>query len=332
MHIQLLSVLLGILFIGGQLTAQDLFPVQKAGKWGYINAKGEMKINAEWEMAHDFSEGMARVQQAGKIGYINEKGELVIEAKFGKKSGNFSNGLCYAQEVESGNIGFINKEGEQEMRFMYDEATDFSDGLAAVKNGDRWGYIDEHGATILKFHYTDAHPMVNGVAVVQINGIYGYIDKESVWLVPPAEDFIYASPVMNENIGAVMLKGKGWGIFDNENNKLIDHQYRNGKHVPPILSEGLLNVRDQKTKKYGYINKEGEWIIKPSYSEARHFSEGLAAVSNAEGKWGFIDAKGKLVIPYMAAQVENFSNGVCRIIDGDTMNYLNKEGKKIWKN
>ena len=40
---------------------------------------------------------------------------------------------------------------------------------------------------------------------------------------------------------------------------------------------------------YGYINKQGEMVIKAEFENAKPFSEGVAAVK-LHGKWGYINA------------------------------------------
>jgi hypothetical protein len=42
-------------------------------KYGYINSKGEMIIDAEFDDAQPFHDGMARVQLQGKWGYISRQ-------------------------------------------------------------------------------------------------------------------------------------------------------------------------------------------------------------------------------------------------------------------
>ena len=45
---------------------EGLVAVQKDGKWGYINTKGEQAIECKFDDAGDFKEGFARVQKDGK--------------------------------------------------------------------------------------------------------------------------------------------------------------------------------------------------------------------------------------------------------------------------
>jgi hypothetical protein len=49
--------------------------------------------------------------------------------------------------------------------------------------------------------------------------------------------------------------------------------------------------------KWGFIDKTGQWAIKPQFESAMNFSEGLALVQK-DGKSGYIDIKGNPVIPF----------------------------------
>lgn len=61
-------------------------------------------------------------------------------------------------------------------------------------------------------------------------------------------------------------------------------------------SEGLCPVLDDANGLWGYVDKSGEYVIKPSYYEAHPFSEDLAAVKNKNGVFDFIDKTGKIVL------------------------------------
>jgi len=70
-----------------------LKPVEQGGQWGFVDAQGVWAIPAQFEAAHDFSEGLAAVQRAGVWGYIDEQGRFVIQPTF-HEAGEFGQGLA----------------------------------------------------------------------------------------------------------------------------------------------------------------------------------------------------------------------------------------------
>lgn len=58
--------------------AQMLFPIKANGKYGYIDRKGTIAIKPKYDMADDFSEGLARVKLGSKWGYIGSNGEMLF--------------------------------------------------------------------------------------------------------------------------------------------------------------------------------------------------------------------------------------------------------------
>ena len=85
----------------------------------------------------------------------------------------------------------------------------------------------------------------------------------------------------------------------------------------------------KKDGKYGYIGKKGEVAIDFSFDGAHSFSEnGLAAVmpSEADGLWGFIDKDGELVIDAKFDTVGNFSAGLAYAVENGERFFLDKNG------
>ena len=95
--------------------------------------------------------------------------------------------------------------------------------------------------------------------------------------------------------------------------------------------DGLAVVENQHYK-YGYINKNGEEVIKCQFKNAFSFNYGLAAVQNEERLWGYIGMDGKLKIPYKFLQAAVFNDEVAYVKDENgNFGYIDKSGNYIIK-
>jgi hypothetical protein len=75
--------------------------------------------------------------------------------------------------------------------------------------------------------------------------------------------------------------------------------------------ENMIVIKDKKSGKYGYMNRDNQIVIKPTYQEAKYFQEGLAPVKLK--KWGYIDKTGKTVIEFHYDSCNCFNNGIARV-------------------
>lgn len=82
-----------------------------------------------------------------------------------------------------------------------------------------------------------------------------------------------------------------WGFVNKNNEFIIPAQYDEAYNVG---EDGLWVVKQN--GKWGFIDKNNEFVIPAQYDEVWPFSYGLAAVKQ-DGKWGFIDKCGQLAIP-----------------------------------
>lgn len=82
---------------------------------------------------------------------------------------------------------------------------------------------------------------------------------------------------------------------------------------------------------YGYINKSGEAIIKPQFSNAGDFHEGLAYACKFE-RCGYIDKTGKFVIKPIFTYTGDFHEGLAAVtIFKPFCGYIDKKGKFVIK-
>lgn len=56
--------------------------VKKDGNWGFVDAKGKIVIEPQFNDARSFSNGLAAVKVGGLWGFIDSKGNMVIEPQF----------------------------------------------------------------------------------------------------------------------------------------------------------------------------------------------------------------------------------------------------------
>lgn len=111
----------------------------------------------------------------GKWGYKDWKGNVLIQPTF-DEAFQFSEGLACVEKNEK--LGYINAKGEWVIECQYDCATSFSEGLASVTLGEKSGYIDVEGNWVIKPIYDIATPFVDGKAIVMQNSRWGVLSKD----------------------------------------------------------------------------------------------------------------------------------------------------------
>ncbi|GHT08681.1 hypothetical protein AGMMS49525_17840 [Bacteroidia bacterium] len=81
--------------------------------------------------------------------------------------------------------------------------------------------------------------------------------------------------------------------------------------------------------KWGYINLEGEYVIKPKFEEAQSFQDGLALVKSG-GKWGYINLEGEYAIAPQFKEANSFHEDLARVKSvGGKVGYIGKDGKYV---
>ena len=118
------------------------------------------------------------------------------------------------------------------------------------------------------------------------------------------------------------------GYINKEGEWVIKAQYL---AVKPF-SEGYAAVQDADTELWGYIDVHGKTVIKPKFMEAGSFINGSTAVKEPEGGFGIIDRRGKFIVEPIYRTISYFKEGFVRAVDMETGEYwfLNEEGEKVF--
>lgn len=93
----------------------ELYAKEINGKWGFVDKNGDLKVQNEYDMVTEFNEyGFAGIQKDGKWGSINTKGEVVQEPIYiiGWINPKFV-GKYYQSEEWQGDLYYTNKVEEE---------------------------------------------------------------------------------------------------------------------------------------------------------------------------------------------------------------------------
>jgi len=205
---------------------EGLAPVKIGEKWGYLDKTGKIKINAQFDYAYLFSDGLAAVAMTNKEkgetlwGFVNNKGDIAINYQF-KNVGKFNSGLAIVYDGKK--YGYIDKTGKYIINPQFDFAGEFKNDLAIIRQGSMCGYIDNTGKIIINPQFNTASSFSeNGMASVSSSDRkYGYIDKDGKYIINP--QFEYSSDFFNR-IAFVKSSDK-WGVIDEKGKYLINPQF-----------------------------------------------------------------------------------------------------------
>jgi len=322
--------------------SQKLYPIQINEKWGYINEKGKIVIQPQFDEAERFSEGLALVSIGLNDGFIDAKGKLIIEPIY-RCSHGFSEGLAAVAKDCEGNWEYIDRNGKTVIEPKFSWAGQFRGGLAEVlfvtneqPFDQKTGYIDKSGKFIIEPKFDSSEPFSDGLAMIaedkkREDGSSAYFNRKAFMdtkgnIVTPffdrAEDF-------SDGLAAVEINNL-WGFIDKTGNIVIAPQF---DFIVRGFSEGIAFVNCDNDK-IAAINKIGKYITECFFSEAWSFSEGLAPVQIGE-KFGYINKTGKFTIEPQFDSAKPFYNGLAEVHtykdDWFYTGYINHSGRYVFK-
>lgn len=276
---------------------------------GAIDWEGKTVIPFIYNSVEPFSEGLAAVSDKNGTGFVNRNGEVVIPLQF-EEAEPFSDGLAVVKKTD-GTYAYIDKTGKIAIdASQYSSVLPFYEGLAMVRsrNTHKAGFIDKTGKEVIPCQYRWAGYFRNGVTYASdAEGKNWLIDKtgKKLKLIAEGNYLVYVDDDMSnpnqQKNGVAIVED----IVDLPNGE-HDHVRRYFDETGELsyetyllkagLSEGLAPYRDEKTKKYGYVNESGAWVIAPAFDVAEKFEDGYAVVQNeitlADGtkdvEWGII--------------------------------------------
>jgi hypothetical protein len=262
-------------------------------RYGFIDRTGKWAIPPEYVKATIFSEGLAWVMPDNDTFIaIDETGKEVLRLTDASSVRCFREGFA-SFKSDNGKWGYIDETGKVVIEPVYHGAADFSNGLAAIIDGNarfkqdgKCGYINRKGEMVIPAQFDDAGDFTpKGYAVVGFGsskdiffggGKYGVIDRDGKYVIEPSYNSMHA-----DGDGDIFMVGK-W-----------------------IAERGYV---------LGYIDIHGKELVPMEFSALRFFkgNDYAGAQRSGEDHYCFIDRNGKTVteLPPPGEVWHSFSDGV----------------------
>lgn len=286
------------------------------------------KIHYYYEIDHTsyenvsiFSSNFSAVQNKGVWGFVNRYGVKRVGCQY-PEVGVFTQAGCAPVKTEKGEVFFIDKEGNKTLAtndkyLWFGPLT--NNTIVAQKSNKKYTYLNSEFDKLFG-EYDYASAMNNDIAVIRSGDVWTIINSEGETTSKDAFD----SFILDEkNIAC-------------RNERLFAHNHKNqvimvdakGQKIGTQVFQDAQIFFDEtyaavKIKgKWGFVDKNGEIVIKPKYDDARSFSNGLAAVKISD-KWGFIDTSGNLCIEAKFYETKDFNEkGSCFVKVGEQWQLL----------
>ncbi|MBQ3575300.1 MAG: WG repeat-containing protein, partial [Clostridia bacterium] len=208
----------------------------------------------------------------------------------------------------------------------------FSEGLAAVKQNNKWGFVDKSGAPVTECIYTSVGQFVNGFAKVQLDGKWGYINTAGEIIIPceyeePGKQISAKDRAVSDfSEGYVrVISGGLYGFADTNGTIVVPCKYTSAED----FKNGCANVTGD--------NKDGVLILRESgeieeyfgYDGAQHIGEGIIEVRDNSGNYGMVNKDGETVLPVDYDSTWFFENGYCRVEKNEKFGMVNSAGDLV---
>jgi len=118
-------------------------------------------------------------------------------------------------------------------------------------------------------------------------------------------------------------KDNKYGFVNKNGEFVIEPQF---DYAFDFSEDGLARIK--KDGKYGFVNKNGEFIIEPQFDYALDFVNGFAVIVSNE-KWGFINKAGEVVIEPQFDYALDFVNGFAVIVSNEKYGLINEKGEVV---
>lgn len=239
--------------------------------YGQLDAQGRVLLEGLTQNPH-FSEGLAAMRQNEEeslYGYMDAQGNWAITPQFDLAL-DFSGGVAVVG-MHTGDsstpfrFGLIDKTGAFVAEPIYEAIETNRNGILPAQRDGKWGYIDTQGKTVLPFRYSWVNYFSEGLACVEENGQFSYVDihgKPAIEGLPIRGGFF--------SHGRTMLydSQNGAMLYDRRGRTMLDEPlfYCSGYYA-----DGYAVFQTEKNGGVGVMDAQGVVILDPGFTRIQAY-------------------------------------------------------------
>ncbi|SMO92641.1 WG containing repeat-containing protein [Saccharicrinis carchari] len=178
-------------YLSDFISGYAIYKLSNNHQYGLIDKAGKIFLVNRYTYLTNIFDGLIGTWNGStKVKYIDIEKKEVFKAQVFKDNNRpshfqlplypFSNGIVKYYDPFKNKYGFLNKKGEVEIPAQFDAASNYSNGLIAVKQGAKWGYANKKGVLKIRVQFDEATDFKDGVAAVYLGGsAKDFLDKKS---------------------------------------------------------------------------------------------------------------------------------------------------------
>lgn len=219
--------------------------------------------------------------------------------------------------------GFVEQHSEKlRIPYTFEDAGQFSEGLAAVRINGKYGYVDPDGILAIDPKFDLAGQFNKGLAEVFAGTKAGVVDVSGEYVlnprfgraIPLTFDTVLASETtetarppsqfeVNRGLLESSIRNTLFGLHKVSHGWVSDRRYFVANFNAPSGDQIWASETPPRSGRYGLLRADGQWQVEPRYAKVSSLTNGLAIVRGVPGNGtedaldGAVDETGKLVIP-----------------------------------
>ncbi|HEB9431723.1 TPA: WG repeat-containing protein [Campylobacter coli] len=248
-----------------------------------FNLENKFIKELDGSIGSSFCDGLLRLNNTDKNSFIDKNANIVkINFPYDLDHRDFHEGLIAVMVDKK--MGFSNISGKLIIDAKFDWVDDFSQGLAIVKFNGKFGVIDKKGNFVIQAKFEAIKNFKENVAAVCLNDKWGFVDKKGKIIIKAKYDFI------DDKDDEMVMFGSKRGLC-----LLLSKE-----NILGCFHEGLALARIN--KKYGFIDKNENWVIEAKYDEVEDFYKDLA-IAKLDKKSGLLDKNGRVIVDFLYEKI-----------------------------